>query len=403
MRMNSALPRVLHITHQIGRSSTGLGSVTINLTKALCDLGVDAQIWCVDDESSIQWASSWSGLSADRIRGFRGVGLGLPGFSFDIERAAASPDNSDFAVVHEHGIWSGVSRVVNIMRNVHRTPTVVAPQGSLHQNALNKSRWKKRIALPLYEKRNLFGASCLHALSENELGDFRDFGLLNPIAIIPNGISPNWVHSNGKGEVFRHQFSIPEDKRILLFLSRINRNKGLLMLVDVLEKMGKTFEEWQLIIAGADESGHRAEVERAIREKELTDAVKFVGPIFDQIKRDAFAAADLFILPSLNEAAPLVVLEALGAGIPVLATKASPWEDLEKHGCGWWVGISTREMTEALMDAVRTSRGRLAEMGQRGKDLVVRKYLWSASAQMCIEMYEWLRGNNKTPDFVITD
>ena len=401
--MNSQSLNILHITPWVGKGSTGLGSLSLDLARSQNDLGYDAQLWCLDDKPNLQWASALSGLRADRIRGFASTRVGVPGFSLEMERAAASVENRDVAVVHQHGLWAGVSRVTNVLRKVQKASTVVAPQGSLHRWALQRSWWKKKIALAFYESTNLNESSCLHAVSENEIRDCRDFGLRNPIAVIPNGVSRDWLNSRGAAEAFRHRFGIPDHKRVLLFLSRVSPKKGLLMLLEAVHNIEKDFADWELVIAGADEFGHQAEVESCIRQRGLTKYVRIVGPLFDQAKRDAYAAADLFVLPSFSEGAPVVILEALGAEVPVLATKASPWQELETYGCGWWVDIGTAPLSDALKDAVRRSPEDLKMMGRQGRELVASRYSWTTCAQMTIELYEWLLRRKQRPGFVVTE
>jgi glycosyltransferase involved in cell wall biosynthesis len=394
--------KILHLTPTVGKGSTGLGTLSLDLAKAQNQRGYNAELWSIDSQAELRWASESSSLGLDRLRGFARTPLGIPGLSFGMEREAARSHNQTISVVHQHGLWTGVSRVTSILRRVHNAATVVAPQGSLHIWALQKSQWKKRLALALYENRNLAGCSCLQAVSEMEISDFRDFGLRNPIAVIPNGVSIEWLESQGNPAAFRHQFGIPDGKRILLFLSRVSPKKGLKLLLEAVRMIGEEFAEWQLVIAGADEFGHQAELERTIRDTGLDRSVLFVGPLFNQLKRDAYAAADLFVLPSFSEGAPVVILEALAAGIPVIATTASPWRDLETYECGWWVDIDARAISKALKHAVSCSVKTLHAMGQKGRDLAGSRYSWDASARMTIELYEWLRGRNERPEFVVT-
>jgi glycosyltransferase involved in cell wall biosynthesis len=125
-----------------------------------------------------------------------------------------------------------------------------------------------------------------------------------------------------------------------------------------------------------------------------------VGPLHGQDKRDAFAAADLFVLPTHSEGSPMVVLEALGAGVPVLTTKGAPWADLVRHGCGWWTDISAGGIHDALRDALALSGTAWAAAGQRGRYLVAQKYSWAEIASKTIRLYGWLEGRVPTPDFV---
>ncbi|HTG82707.1 MAG TPA: glycosyltransferase family 4 protein, partial [Geobacteraceae bacterium] len=131
--------------------------------------------------------------------------------------------------------------------------------------------------------------------------------------------------------------------------------------------------------------------------------VIFTGLLVDQIKRDAYAAADLFVLPTLREAAPVVVLEALGASVPVLTTKGAPWENLVTHRCGWWTDIDSGAIADVLKKAMACSPAELRQMGGRGRDLVGARYTWQQSALQTISLYRWLIGQGERPDFVSFD
>jgi len=257
--------------------------------------------------------------------------------------------------------------------------------------------------MPLYESGNLRNASCFHALSEQEIGGVRDFGLRNPIAVIQNGISQFWLDSEGDSSAFRSKFNINSDKRIVLYLSRITPIKGIPLLIEALALIREKLTDWIFVLAGADEFDHLREIQAAVKKHNLDNHVVFTGLLVDQTKRDAYAAAELFVLPTKREAAPVVVLEALGAGVPVITTKGAPWESLVTHQCGWWVDVDSGAIAEALKDAMSCAPDELRRMGERGKELVAARFTWTNSAQMTIELYEWLLNCRERPDFVVVD
>ena len=394
---------ILQSCTEVGKRSYGLGQVALNLAKELNVLGYDTSIWCLDRDDDIRWASTSSRFPENRIKNFSVIGPRRLGLSRAMMKSAAGPDGRFFDIVHQHGIWTGVSLVTTRLHKKFGLPYVVAPHGSLEQWALKRSRIKKWIAKGAYEGRNLKNASCLHATAEHEVSDFRDFGLDNPVALIKNGISDHWLKSEGRAERFQREFEIPHEKRILFYLSRITPKKGLLMLIKAIEDIGAEFEDWILIIGGTDEFGHKAEVETLVKRLDMKDKVKFVGPLFDQIKRDAFAAADLFILPSYSEGAPIVVLDSLAADVPVITTKASAWKDLENYECGWETDISLEGICKSLRKAISLSREQLKEMGARGRKLVELEYTWNSCAKKIIKLYDWLLGRSGKPEFVITN
>lgn len=381
--------RILHVVPSVGRKSGGLGPVALGLTRAQFDLGHSPEIWCLDLGDDSPAAAREAGVERC-LRVWPMSGPSTLGLSLEMRRAALDQSDS-FDVVHQHGIWLAQSHVTSLFRSRRGWPTVVAPHGSLDQFALRRSRWKKWLALRAYEYRNLRSASCLHALSEVEAESFRAFGLSNRTEVLPNGISAGWLESEGEPERFRSRFGLPANRRILLFLSRVHPKKGLPMLLDALHDLGAAFSrDWSLVIAGPDEVGHRAEVERQAHTLGLGRSVHFVGPVYGEGKRDAFAAADLFVLPSHSEGAPMAVLEALGASVPVLTTRASPWQELTSLSCGWWVEASAAAIAVALRDALSTTREELSAKGARGKALVADRYTWTAMARRCVGLYSEL-------------
>lgn len=394
--------RILHNLPGIGKASMGPGQVALNLAKAQHELGCQAKIWCSGVASDIKWASDATGINRSQISLFPSVSL----LNFTYSKAmfdAAKSNTEGFHVVHQHGIWTGCSLVTNALRRRHRMLVVIAPHGSLHMYALKLSSWKKKIALLAYENENLRKASCLHATAEAEIDDFRNFGLKNPIALIDNGVSSKSINDSGVAERFLEQYNLPKNRRILLFLSRITPKKGLPIALQAIRQMRDKLTNWLFVIAGNDEFNHQREVERLVNELNLGDMIRLVGPLYEQNKSDAFSAAAVFILPSYSEGAPMVVLDSLAAGVPVLTTKATPWEALVYYRCGWWVEPSVEGLVNALQSLSVLSSLQLKEMGIRGKELVRTQYLWSSQAQKTLDLYNWILGKGEKPDFVVCD
>ena len=385
----------------IGRGSFGLGSLAVDLVIHQNLQGLRSSLWCADSREEIAWVVRTSGLQGDRIRRFRGH-FGKLLYSPEMENEVGkSAANDPPSVVHQHSLWTSLSRVTTRWKS-HGVPTVVSAQGTLDAFAFSKSRWKKRLAMLAYERQNLHRASCLQACGDREIANYRDMGFKNPIALLPNGISKKWMNSLGDPAAFRAKHGVPQDVRILLFISRITPKKGLPMLIEALGGMKQHLREWIVLIAGVDEFGHQAEVEKLIHRHDLERCVRLIGPVYGDDKRNAYAAADLFVLPTHSEENPMVVLEALGAGVPVVTTKGAPWRDLLRYQCGWWTEVSTDAIGQALADALLSPQSALAAMGLRGLELVGRSYEWSQIAHQTIRLYAWLGGRGPQPEFVFT-
>lgn len=391
--------RVVHLTPSVGPESYGLGQVALNLAKAQIEAGLDPVIWCLDSPALCREITTRLGCPAGMVRGFAPVGPRFLGYSPAMLRAADEEGNR-FRVAHQHGIWTGMSRVTNRLRQRHHVPGVVAPHGSLEPRVVVKSGLKKRLALLGYESKNLKHAACLHATAPGEVSDFRQFGLSNPIAHIPNGISSEWARSVGDAAAFRREFRVPEGKRVLLFMARIAPKKGLPLLLHAFKALQPTVPDWVLVIVGSDEDGHLAEVTALVAALGLESSVIFTGAIFGAHKRNAFEAAELFVLPSLSEGFPMVVLDALGAGVPSIVTQACEWEVIATQGCGWWVEASVDAIGVALAEGLSRTPGQLTAMGRVARELVVANYAWLGIAKKTSALYRWMVKAADRPEFM---
>lgn len=251
-----------------------------------------------------------------------------------------------------------------------------------------------------YESNNLGKAACLHATSQLEAQGFLAYGSMNPIAVIHNGVSDKWLQSVGNGADFRTKYDLADARRLLLYVGRITPVKHLGMFIEAMANLKEDLRDWLFVIVGKDEFAHQREVEAKIKCLRMEPWVRFVGSVPERDKRNAYDAAELFVLPSYREASPIVVLEALGAAVPVLTTKGVPWEDLETYGCGWRPECGVDSISGALRKAVSKSTDELSAMGQRGRQLVYERYTWSLAAQRSLSLCEWLLGRAGEPEFI---
>ena len=87
------------------------------------------------------------------------------------------------------GLWMYDSLVALRYQRKHpKVKKVITPHGMLDSWAIKNSEWKKKIIGSLFEYENLHSADCLHALCRSEYESIRQFGIKQPVAIIPNGI-----------------------------------------------------------------------------------------------------------------------------------------------------------------------------------------------------------------------
>jgi glycosyltransferase involved in cell wall biosynthesis len=383
---------IIHAVPSLGESGGGPPRSVSQLCNALCQQGSSIGIvTAVDPDDPIVPLNSGISLTTLKGRGNSVVDrLRAADFGPTLESVhQASP----ISIIHQHAIWLRSSHAVTSFAHANKLPLVIAPRGMLEPWAINNSKWIKKLAWLLYQKRDLQRATAFHATALSEAGSIRRLGFKQPIAVIPNGVELPDL-STGKQATEK-----PEtERKTALFLSRINPKKGLPMLLDAWKKLAP--DDWRLIIAGNDDANHLPVVQRKIQELGLQNQVEVVGPLFGADKEKAFLNASLFVLPSYSENFGIVVTEALGYQVPVLTTTGCPWQELETAGCGWWVGPTPEGIESGLKSALGAGGEELRAMGARGRDLVERRYLWPGIAEQMSEFYDWIANGGRTPKFV---
>jgi glycosyltransferase involved in cell wall biosynthesis len=385
--------RVIHLTHSISRLGGGLFESVRHLSKSVdAASSIDVGVVALADARSAHDASLWEPIPTrvHAVRGPQAFGYApslVPGL------IAANAD-----VLHVHGVWKYPSLAATRWYRQTRRPYIVSPHGMLEPWALKHSRMKKRLSMWLYQGACLRNAACLRATSMMEVDSIRAAGFSNPVALIPNGVEmpATWAV---RGDSPSSGTNPNADVRTALFLSRIHPKKGLLNLIEAWRQVAPS--DWRLVIVGPDEGGHLEEVKRAARAAGLQDSIEFPGEAWGDARWEFFRDADLFVLPTFSENFGLVIAEALACRVPVITTRATPWEELESHRCGWWIETGVEPLVAALKEALATSGTDLHAMGDRGRRLVTERYAWEPIGRMMAETFRWLAGRTTQPDYVI--
>lgn len=374
--------RVVLLTSKLSPANGGLSVSVPGLAHRINRLsGMEMHVIGTRDPADPAAAQAWG----PRVRACDV--LGPTALQYAPAMAAAIADTAP-EIVDVQGLWTYPSLANHRYARRTGTPYIVTPRGMLDPWARSNSAWKKRIAAVAFEAAHLKGAHCLRATADMEARHFRDMGLTNPIAIVPNGmdipeLTPRPDRVGGRA----------------LFLSRIHPKKGLPFLLRAWAKLQTRHPDWELVIAGPEEVGHEAEM-KTLKQKLGLARVCFAGTVHGAEKDALYRSADLFVLPTHAENFGLVVAEALAQEVPVITTRNAPWQGLESHGCGWWIDLSPEALEATLGAAMATPQAELHAMGARGRVWMARDFGWDDVARRMREVYAWLARGGPKPDCV---
>ena len=335
--------RVLHVTSGISPKSGGPTRSVKGLCRALSLAGADVSLLVLrgDDEFD----------NPCGVKVFRGV----------------CPDISAYDIVHIHGLWNlGLYAVARTCRKAG-VPYVISPRGMLDPWALSVKKWKKRLALFVYQGYALKRAAAFHVTAEAEKDHVMARGFHQSCIIAPNAVDVPAVMPPR---------CCNEGCRTALFLSRLHPGKGLLTLADAWAMIRP--EGWKMKVVGPDSYGHKADVVARLKQLGIYEDWEFHSALDDSEKWQAYRSADILVHPSVSENFGITIAEGLAAELPVIATKGTPWQELEERKCGWWIDTGANPLAAALKEAISLSDSERREMGALGKSLIDEKYTWTA-------------------------
>jgi colanic acid/amylovoran biosynthesis glycosyltransferase len=162
---------------------------------------------------------------------------------------------------------------------------------------------------------------------------------------------------------------VPSARR-LVCVGRLSPQKGQLLLIEAAARLKKSGADFELVLVGDGEL--REPIERAIRENDLGKNVRITGWSSNDEVRKEIVAARALVLPSFAEGLPVVIMEALGLGRPVVSTYIAGIPELVETGKNGWLvpAGSVDALVVAMKEVLDADPAKLAELGREGQTRV---------------------------------
>jgi glycosyltransferase involved in cell wall biosynthesis len=271
---------------------------------------------------------------------------------------------------HIHGLWTLPAWRAARAAREFGVPFIVSPRGMLQPAALQRRRWRKRLAFELFDRRHLLDAVRVHATADEEADVLRAIVSPARIVTIPNGVDLAGADRAPSGG--RARLGVPPADPMIVFLGRLHPIKRIDLLIEAMAAVRRRHPAATLVLAGPDEG---ALAPMAPQIAGLGEGVKIVGALGDDEKWALLREATALVLCSDSENFGTAVVEAMAVGRPVVVTETCPWRVVAEERCGLWVPQDARSIAEALTALIRDPA--LAEsMGARGARLARTRYEW---------------------------
>jgi len=286
----------------------------------------------------------------------------------------------DVDIIHNHGHWLWPNWYAPFAAKKLKSSLVTTPHGTLVPGMLARSSLKKKLAWVLFDNRLIRRAGVVHALSsaEGRAMDSTISQYSDNMIVVPNG-----VHM-GKNE---GQFTADVGGK-LLFLSRVAPIKGVTQLLEAWSRLTPRFPNWELRIVGPVDASIERDVNALCKS---INSVALVGPIYHEERWSEYRNAAGFILPTLGEGLPTVLLEAAAHKLPVITTKEANFDELYESGGSILTSPNADDIEATLAEFFSLAGKDRKAIGLRGASLIEANFDWSTIASRWIAIYEELR------------
>lgn len=337
------------------------------LSKYLTKRGHQVEVLTSRFSKKLPSGSHVDGYAVTRVRGIHAMLRAL---------------QADVDIIHVHDYASAFSVAGAIARLIRPRPLVWTPHGIYPL----RSGWARlrRIVFDCSVGRLLPMASdIVIALTKTNRAQLEEMGVdASRITVIPNGIDLQRLNLP-KRRSLREQLGLVG--QVLLHVGRLDWNKGLAYTVDALKMVTNHWPECKLLLIGKDYGIGDKLQSRAAR-LGISSNLLLLGEVADEVVAQAFVESDLFVISSIYEGLPTVVLEAMASGLPVIATRTGAPDVIRNLENGLLVDYGDAEgLASAIVALLENSelRTRLAAAGQ----VTIESFDWESVAKSVEEVY----------------
>jgi len=364
----------------------GMERYFFSLAKHLTQQGVEVEILTSLDETNRQ-STNYKGIKyvfvPPNFRRTKVFSVFYLNYHYFNSMACKYLKNINFDILH------GCGGVLNYLLFDKRKPTVFQPFGLEQFKGKRFSKIYNHIASYPFTSYAVKHADAITSEGDLQTQEIIDLFKVprEKIFTLPDGVDLNLIQRYLENtKVTREDYGIQDADLVLMNVNRLVSNKGVPYLIDALKCLNEELNV-KLILVGSGPEEEK--IKGQIKSLRLEDKVVHFKNIPDEKMFPLYTLADISVTPTLYEGLPLVVLEAMACGKPIVASNVSEVPQVVKDGeNGFLVPPSN---SKAIADAVLKiyDKDLIEKMGKKSR-AIVKDYDWSNIAKMAIRKYEEL-------------
>jgi glycosyltransferase involved in cell wall biosynthesis len=295
-------------------------------------------------------------------------------------------------IIHAHSYGYFQTNAGALTRQMRGTPMVLTPHFHPSWSMWGGSKRKqlRKLYDRIFAKSALLAADMIICHTKNEKELLSEFPIPEEkVRIIPAGIDFKRFESIPSPSYFRDHFGLTG--RIVLYAGRLASNKGLSHLIKAAPEVLSEFPNTTFVLVGEDE-GERKALEAQAQGLGISKDIVFCGYIGDdRLFKSAFAACNVFVLPSEYEAFGLVLLEAMACEKPCVATNVGGVPDVvEGNKTGILVEYGNPQQLAQAIISLLGDESKSRSMGRAGRERVRERFTWPKVVDQLEDVYRSL-------------
>ncbi|NET31570.1 MAG: glycosyltransferase [Cyanothece sp. SIO1E1] len=371
---------VKELANSVGQCQVSVDVVTTNADYASI-LPVKTSQWIVQGSYRVQYFSAWH--RSDLI------------WSLALAQWLTRHIN-EYDLVHTHTIFAPLISWTHGLCQLRKIPYISAPHGMLEPWALSYKSWKKNIYYTSLERNFLSKASAIQVTASPEGKNINFLGF-DKLTLVPNGLNKEKYLSLKSPAIFYSRFPHLHNKKLILFLGRIDPKKGLDLLAPAFARVRKSFPDIHLVIAGPDRINFTPTAKGYFIEAHCLEATTFTGMLKGSLKYAALAAADLYVSPSYSEGFSMSILEGMAVGLPCIITQNCNFPEAQAAKAAYVVKTNTQAIADALLTCLQNPH-QAKQLGHKAQNFIAQNYTWKQSAKKLLNTYTAILQGNALPN-----
>lgn len=296
---------------------------------------------------------------------------------------------AEFDIIHSHGAYLRNSFVGPLSKMIGKKSLIKVSlaDNDLHGIGTGKSGWLHKRFISMVDR--------YVSISREITSELNRYGFSKEkIREIPNGVDGERFYpvSSEEKAVLRKKTGLPENGLMLLYVGVVDERKNVKWLIEVWDKINHDYPGFVVVVGPVSREDRDMSLYKRLKDYENTLKGKLFFIRYADRIEDFYRMADIFVLPSMNEGMPNVILEAMSTGLPCLANRVSGVEDIINGENGQLFDVNIPDTFVNNLLRLKDKSERI-KIGEKARNEIIEKFSLDSIADQYIALYkEVLKG-----------